>query len=255
MGKPNVTLSKGETVQYSIMPDIAEYSATVMSSDDDTIILQTSNTENIERGKYIVIKGTDFKCYAETVSTKENLLTLKRILEQKRSYFRVDDAFPVEAKRLDSDVPYKKSKIFRGYDVETPDLDLPDETINPRLWQMIVDINAKLTMILDRLQFESEGFKKSEEKMVNLSASGIRFRMDEKVMPGDKLEIKMLLPTGPPIGIITYGNVVRVNEIENGQHEVSLHFSDMDEEVREEIIRYAINRQRETIRKERQKNE
>jgi c-di-GMP-binding flagellar brake protein YcgR len=74
-------------------------------------------------------------------------------------------------------------------------------------------------------------------------------------MPGDKLEIKMLLPTGPPIGIITYGNVVRANEIGNDQYEVSLHFSDMDEEVREEIIRYAINRQREIIRKERQQKE
>lgn len=248
-------LSKGETVHYSIMPDITEYSATVESSDDNTIILQTGDTKDIERGGYIVVTGPDFKCYAEAVSTKENLLTLKRILEQKRSYFRVDDAFPVEAKRLKDDAPYKKSKIFRGYDVETPDLDLPDETINPRLWQMLVDINAKLTMILDRLNFESEGFKKSEEKMVNLSASGIRFTTNEKVVPGDKLEVKMLLPTGPPVGIVTYGDVIRANEIRDGQYEVSLHFSDMDEEVREEIIRYAINRQREMIRKERQQNE
>jgi hypothetical protein len=247
-------LSKGETVNYSIMPEITKYSATVVSIDDNTVVLQTEDVQNIQKGKYIIITGSDLKYYTEAVSIKGNILTLKQVWEEKRSYFRVDDAFPVEAKKIKAETPYKKSKIFRGYDVETPDIDQPDETINPKLWQMLVDINAKLTSIIDKLSFESEGFKRSEEKIVNLSASGIRFTIDEKVMPGDKLEIKMLLPTGPPIGILTHGNVIRVNEIGNGQYEVSLHFSDMDEEVREEIIRYAINRQREIIRKERQQN-
>ncbi len=248
-------LSKGESIYYSIMPDVTKYSATVVSVNDNTIVLQTKDIQNIQKGKYIIVTGSEFKYYTEAVSIRGDTLTLKQVWEEKRSYFRVDDAFPVEARRVKEDALYKKSKIFRGYDVEIPDSDVPDETINPRLWRMLVDINAKLTTILDSLRFESEGFKKSEEKMVNLSASGIRFTIDEKVMPGDKLEIKMLLPTGPPIGILTHGNVVRVNEIGNGQYEVSLHFSDMDEEVREEIIRYAINRQREIIRKERQPNE
>jgi hypothetical protein len=248
-------LSKGETVNYSIMPEITKYSAMVVSLDENTIVLQTKDVQDIQKGKYIIITGPDFKYYTEAVSMKGNILTLKHVWEEKRSYFRVDDAFPVEAKRMKADIPYKKSKIFRGYDVETPDIDQLDEAIHPQLWQILVDINAKLTSILDSLRFESEGFKKSEEKIVNLSASGIRFTMSEKVTAGDKLEIKMLLPTGPPVGVITYGNVIRVNEIGNDQYEVSLHFSDMDEEVREEIIRYAINRQREMIRKERQQNE
>jgi hypothetical protein len=248
-------LSKGETVNYSIMPEITRYSATVLSADENTIVLQTEDIQNIQRGKYIVVTGSDFKYYTEAVSVKGNILTLKQAWKEKRSYFRVDDVFPVEAKRIQAGAPHVKSKIFRGYDAETPEIALPDEAINPNLWQMLVDINAKLTVILDSLRFESEGFKKSEEKTVNLSASGIRFTIDEKVMAGDKLEIKMLLPTGPPIGILTHGNVVRVNEIGNDQYEVSLHFSDMDEEVREEIIRYAINRQREIIRKDRQQNE
>src|SRR4030042_845998 len=114
-------LSEGETVTYSIMPEITKYSATVVSIDENTLVL--------------------------------------------------------------------KSKIFRGYDAETPDIALPDEAINPKLWQMLVDINAKLTIILDSLRFESEGFKKSEEKIVNLSASGIRFTIDEKVTAGGQREI------------------------------------------------------------------
>jgi len=248
-------LHKGENVYYNIMPETTRYSGIVVSLDDETIVLQTKNIHDVSPGKYVVILDADSKYYTEILNINDNNLTLKKVWGEKRSYFRVDDSFPLEAKRIKDDAPYKKSKIFRGYDLERPDIDLPDETINPKLWQMLVDINAKLTMILDRLHFESEGFKKSEEKIVNLSASGMRFMMNENVAPGDRLEIKMLLPTGPPIGILTYGNVVRVNETGDEQYEVSLHFSDMDEEVKEEIIRYAINRQREMIRKERQRNE
>lgn len=246
-------LNNGESVTYSIMPEITKYNATVVSVNNETIVLQTEDVQDIEEGKYIIVTGPDSRYYTEAISIKDNFLTLKHVWEEKRSYFRVDDTFPVEVKKIRDDMPYRKSKIFRGYDVEKLDVELPDETINPKLWQLLVDINSKLTMILDILRFESEGFKKGEEKMVNLSASGMRFTLNERVMPGDKLEIKMLLPTGYPVGILTYGNVVRTNDLGNGQYEVSVHFSDMDGEVREEIIRYAINRQRELIRKERQK--
>jgi hypothetical protein len=175
---------------------------------------------------------------------------LKQVWEEKRSYFRVDDVFPVLTRKIEHQAPFQKSKIFRGYDIEMSDVDLPDETINPKLWKMLVDINAKLQLILERLLFESEDLIKTGNKIVNLSASGMRFTMNEKVEPGDTLEIKMLLPTGPPIGILTYGNVVKVTNIGNDQYDVALHFSDTDDEVREEIIQYTIKRQREMSRKE-----
>lgn len=245
-------LDKGENVYYSVMPEITRYSATVASIDDNTVVLQTNNAQNVSTGKYIVISGTDFKYYTEIINVVDNILTLKQVWEEKRGYFRVDDVFPVVAKKIERHAPFQRSKIFRGYDMEMTDVDLPDETINPKLWKMLVDINAKLQLILERLLFESEGLIGSGNKIVNLSASGIRFTMNEKVVPGDKLEIKMLLPTGPPIGILTYGNVVKVNDMGNDQYEIALHFSDIDNEVREEIIQYTINRQREMSRKEKQ---
>jgi c-di-GMP-binding flagellar brake protein YcgR len=79
----------------------------------------------------------------------------------------------------------------------------------------------------------------------------VRFAIDEKVEIGDVIEIKMLLPSYPPIGILTYGNVVRVNDAGNGQYEIALHFLDMEDEVRNEIIKYAVKRQRDIIRKQR----
>jgi len=177
-------------------------------------------------------------------------------LEQKdleaRGYFRVDDVFPVISRKVTEASPYRKSKVFPGYSMEISYMDVSDGTINPQLWKMLVDINTKLGLILEHLQLESEGLIKAEDMPVNISASGIRFKMKEKVDIGDVIEIKMLLPTYPPVGILTYGNIVQVNDLGNGEYEVALYFSDMDDEVKDEIIQYALKRQREILRKNKQ---
>lgn len=169
-----------------------------------------------------------------------------------RGYFRVDDVFPVISRKVTEDSPYRKSKVFPGYSMEISYMDVSDGTINPQLWKMLVDINTKLGLILEHLQLESEGLIKAEDMPVNISASGIRFKMKEKIDIGDVIEIKMLLPTYPPVGILTYGNIVQVKDLGNGEYEVALHFSDMDDEVKDEIIQYALKRQREILRKHKQ---
>lgn len=169
-----------------------------------------------------------------------------------REYFRVDDVFPVISGKVMEDSPYRKSKVFAGYSMEIPNMDLSDGTINPRLWKILVDINTKLRLILEHLQLDSEGLIKAENIPVNISASGMRFKTKEKVDIGDTIEIKMLLPTSPPVGILTYGNIVRLNDIGNGEYEVAVRFSDMDDEVRDEIIQYTLKRQREILRKHKQ---
>ena len=87
-------LNKGENVYYSIMPETTQYSGTVISLDDKTIVLQTENIQNVSTGKYVVILDKDFKYYTEILNIDENNLTLKKVWGEKRSYFRVDDALP-----------------------------------------------------------------------------------------------------------------------------------------------------------------
>ncbi|MEW6417003.1 MAG: PilZ domain-containing protein [Nitrospirota bacterium] len=170
-------------------------------------------------------------------------------LSGKRGYFRVDDVLPLIAKKVTYDPSCRKSRVFSGYNIEITDTEVPDETINLGLWKMLVEINNKLEMILERLQLESEGFTKAENKQVNISESGIKFIMNEKAETGDVLEIKILLSSSPSLGILTYGNVVRANSIGDGKYEVALHFSDMNDEVREKIIQHILKRQRGIMRK------
>lgn len=245
-------LREGESVYYQLMPEMTRHSAIIISREGEHIVFKTTGEQpKIQKGLYLVISGSDFKYYTEVIKADEALVTVKHLWSENRSYFRVDDYFPVISRKVGDEAECAQSKIFSGYGIETQDEAFSDETVNPRLWKMLVAINSKLQMILDRLQLESEGLANVKNKPVNLSASGIRFCVDEKVEVGDLLEIKMLLPKYPPTGILAYGKVVKVNEKGDGTHEVSLHFRNLDDEVRDEIIQYALKRQREIIKKER----
>lgn len=165
-----------------------------------------------------------------------------------REYFRIDDVIKIDSKKVDKDPGLKKSKLVAGVEVNEASMVLPDEAVHPHLWQMLVDINQKLGLILDKLNIEGEGLTEAEEQKVNISATGIRFIVKERVAPGDAVEIKMLLPSRPPVGVVTYGRVIRVDKGAEGEYCVAVNFEELEEDVREEIIQYTINRQREVIR-------
>jgi c-di-GMP-binding flagellar brake protein YcgR len=65
----------------------------------------------------------------------------------------------------------------------------------------------------------------------------------------DIMEIKLLLPTYPPVAVFAYGEVKRVKTLDENKFEVALEYINMGESVRNEIIQYTLSHQRETIRK------
>lgn len=209
----------------------------------------------IVNGNYIMITEpeTDIEHYTEVLSCDGSMLTLKRLWTGKRGYFRVDDLFPVLCRNVTCDKPQPESRLFAGYSGEIEDLNVPDETISPRLWKMLADMNAKLGMILERLNLEQEGLAGARSLPVNISASGIRLSLPDRVAVGDTLEIKMLLPVYPPVGVLAHGTVLRVEERGPAAYRTSLQFIDLADEVRDVIIQYTLKRQREIIRKQRER--
>jgi len=191
--------------------------------------------------------------FSEVAVREGTMLRLKRMWTGKRGFFRVDDVFPVLYRQVNRSARMLESKIFSGYAAETIDEDVQDETVNPRLWKLLNNMNVKLGMILERLNLESEGLTKAESVPVNISASGIRFELDRKYGIEDIFELKMLLPTYPPVGILTHGKVVRVEEADSGRFETSLHFINLGDDVRDVIIQYTLRRQREIVRRHRER--
>jgi c-di-GMP-binding flagellar brake protein YcgR len=254
-----MALRSGEKITYCLIPGMQRYYANVQTIDTDTIVLLLSEDSpaTLTRGQYVMIPDTneDVDYYNEIVNREGNALRLKRVWTGKRGYFRVDDVFPVIYRKVTSDAAWSESRIYPGYGEEISDLDTADETVSPRLWKMLSDINAKLGLILERLNIESEGLTKAERIAVNISASGIRFAVKDDIEMGDLIEVKMLLPTNPAVGIVAIGKVVRVEKSVSGAAIVSMHFIDLTEEVRDTIIQYTLKRQRDIVRRYREQDQ
>jgi hypothetical protein len=251
-----MSLKSGEKIEYRFVGERAAYSATVRSADEDTIVLETKPGAHaqVAQGQYLIIVAQDENYNAEVIGTDGAGIRLRRLRTDKQEYFRVEDFFPVVARRVARDFPGKKSAVSITFGKESLDRNAPDETIHPKLWDLLVSINDKLNLLLDRMNLEPEAVE-AEPQNVNISASGIKFTMKEMIDQGDFLEVKMLLPSTPPVTVVAYGNAVSVQSLGGGGCAVALQFVDMDAEVRDKLIQYTLNRQREIIRRQRQMSE
>ena len=186
----------------------------------------------------------------------ENKNNMQEFKVEKREYFRVDDMLPIIFRKLQGEAPPARSRLLPGfsqeYAIPASYEEPPDGAVSPQLWEMLVEINAKLGLILNKLSLDSEGLTKAEPRQVSLSSSGVKFTTGEMFGLDDLMEVKILLPLNPPVWIAVYGKVVRVEVIGNEQYDVALRFSDLDDEVCEAINQYTLKRQRELIRKQKE---
>lgn len=248
-------LSPGEIVSCRILPRVLAQDATVVSADSDTIVIRMDPPGPLGKGHHMVVTGADGRYFAEVLEVGDGLVILRQTWSNARDHFRVDDVLPVAVRRIMGE-PARRSAMSLGVrDVRPGAIELPDPSVNPHVWRMLTDINAMVRMILERLQIDNEGLPGSKGREVNLSASGVRFRSDESYAAGDHIEVKMLLPTVPPAVLVATGNVVRSLPADDGEYEVALRFSELDDDAQECLVRYTLQRQRETIRREREGSE
>jgi hypothetical protein len=180
---------------------------------------------------------------------------------EKRSYFRIDDVISVVANPVEIDLEnldeFKKcivsSKAFAMTDSSVEPEGFPgdngDISENRKLYEMLAEIKSKVDYIINHLMIEKEGLFTTAKKRVNISASGIRFTTEQEANVGDVMEIKLLLPTFPPVAVFAYGRVTRIKKLKNGKSDIALEYLNMSESVRNEIVRYTLEHQREMIRK------
>lgn len=240
----------GEEIYFCLASDNIRHKANILNVDNNNITIKTDRPFNLKTGQVIVLISEEGDFYTEILEVKDQNIILKHLRSERREYFRIDDFIPVVFKKVDNDCLCRGSRLISGYGYEREiNLNTQDESINPTLWNLLISINRKLEFLIERLALENEGLTKIDYQNVNLSASGIRFISDEKFNKGDGVEVKMLLPTHPPTGIIAYGCVVRAEERGDGRYNVALKFSNMNDDVRDEVIRYTINRQREMLKR------
>jgi hypothetical protein len=251
-------MDKGESVFCRPLPSVEQYKAVILSHKGDDLVIKADGAHPMafSRGQQLMVSSAEVDYFTEVVEADGENIQLKCLGADRREFFRIDDIMPVIVRKVEGDINVKKSKVISEFGLEMSNLrtymvDVPDETISPVLWKMLVDISTKLGLILDRLTLESAGLMQAEETEVNISAAGIKLKVKEEYSQGDFMEVKMMLPSSPPMGIVVYGQAASVARLPGGQYDLSIHFFNVEEDVRDEIIQYTLKRQREVMRKHR----
>ena len=130
--------------------------------------------------------------------------------------------------------------------------EVDQESLNPKLLCLLAEMNRKLDRILASLE-EDHGAQPQGLIPVNISGSGVRFTVREKMEARKILAIRIVLPFSPPVPVVFLGEVTRVREKAKGEFEIAVKFVTIDETDREQIVHYGFKRLRESIRNERMK--
>ena len=177
---------------------------------------------------------------------------------ERQSSLRVEDVLLIALKKIEDDSCTKAmiySGFYSGIGLSVLEEDLPDETINPRLWKKLISIDAKLNLILEKLIQNSDGFNRAQNRQVSLSEEDVRILTPDVFATGDLVEIKILLPFNSPVWVVIYGMVSQFRIIVSEENEVWIRLSEMADDVKQIMGYYLFNRQREIVRKLRSASE
>lgn len=171
--------------------------------------------------------------------------------QMRREYSRVEAYIPFEHRVVG---PQELEYIHARISSKTASAEfraLPDSGNQDNLqeeWLKI--INFKLDTVIRLLTLQREGYFGLPYRAVNISGGGMAFYLPEPVRLGDLLEIKLVFTLTNFVALCLYGEVVKVEAREENFF-TAVHFVHMDEMVRNEIIRFVFEREREIIREKR----
>lgn len=165
--------------------------------------------------------------------------------QEAREYARVMAYLPLEANLVPPEERECRKPRISGVAVLS-DFTKPPEPEDKLLAQWLNLLNAKLDSIISSLSVEREGFSSLTFQTVSISGSGMGFQSREKYRNGDFLEIKILLYMYPHVALYLYGDVV-TSEQEGNDFYIAVKFTEMSDDIRDEIIKFVFRRQREIL--------
>jgi len=166
-----------------------------------------------------------------------------------REYSRVDCFIPLEIKLLDkSQKQYLRSRVA-GEAILADFLSLPDPE-DKVIADWLKMINTKLNYVIRMMTIDHEGFNQLPVRKVNISGGGMSLHGDTKYSPGDILELKLILTMHYPLALFLYGEVIE--EIKhNPDFDTFVRFIVIDDFIRDEVIRFVFEKEREILREKR----
>lgn len=180
----------------------------------------------------------------------------------RREAFRQDELLPIREEFL---TPEQFSAEMNRTGVVSQHAGLVQELINnealsadyggsasPEVTSALSTLELKLNyLIAMNLEKASDG--EYDQRLVNLSATGIGFTTLAKCSKGDRLKVRINLPLFPPMQLELLGEVVSASpgEDRQGGTRIGVSFIYRCEQEEDAIVKYLFKRQREKIRAKR----
>jgi len=169
--------------------------------------------------------------------------------KERREFSRVNTWIPFEYHPVPKDEWGNMRSRFLG-PTTTRETALPLETGSQPVVEYLNKLDMKLDLLIHMLAIQQEGFHNLPCRAVNISGGGIGFPTGEELPVGAVLEIKMLLSHPHPVAVYVYGKVAKCMKTGEGFY-AGVKFICMDEAVRDGIIRFVFEREREILREKR----
>ncbi|MFC1892403.1 PilZ domain-containing protein, partial [Thermodesulfobacteriota bacterium] len=108
-------------------------------------------------------------------------------------------------------------------------------------------INNKLDYIIEQIASNDLGSTGTQDDVIEISASGLKFVTREHLEPGSFLKMNLLMPGTFQYQMDFIAEVVRIEEIANG-FITAAKFIQIKEEARDSIVKVVFQKQRKEIR-------
>lgn len=192
---------------------------------------------------------------------------------ENRNSVRIPDSFTINYSIVTQKEYEKKSALYinrrtanrsasRRNDSDTFSFDwshIEDEVdFDPVLVKILFYIDRKIDVVLSNQEAILKKFDTGDEEQdapasgecIDISGSGVNFRVYEKIHKEDLLELTIEPHINPPIQIILLAKPTRIcasKDKENNGFDVSATFTAINEDDRETLIKYIFQRQRELL--------
>ncbi len=190
-----------------------------------------------------------------------------------RNSVRIPDSFPINYKVVTQKEYDKKASLYisrrtanrsaaRGSETETFHFDWShiekEVDFDPVLVKILFYLDQKIDKMIANQEKILKKFDTTEEvhdesatgECIDISGSGVNMLVTEELNTGSLLELRIDPPINPKMQIILLGKLTRIcqpRDKEDEGFEVSVTFSAINEDDREDLIKYIFQRQREII--------
>ncbi len=193
-------------------------------------------------------------------------------MDERRDFFRIDDSLRISYQVIPkkdlpgyiehwpngAEKPFTAMSSLSSISQQVSGYLRRIEAKEPDVANYLKALDTKINVLGQAMLAQASGHSNQSVQAVNLSGSGLSFECDEVLIPGDTLELKLLLlPTFT--GLLVLGEVVCCDDLDHAEssfeYKVHVKFSHIQEQDRNTLVQHIVQRQSQSLKDRREARE